>query len=204
MLVYAGTRWSHWPGADQRPGSAETLRTRQNRPRHRRNDQALARWPIACSTSARSPAWQRLNARCGSESRSLVRRSPTGTCQCSRGFAMPRNPRSRMVATLLASSTASSPYSVRSSCAWQLPGPYAAVAPHRSPQTVEIARPWAVWTWRLASYRTFWLAHPLPSLHPGRQPVDHDRLAGQGQLLEQLAKVRNGGDEGAVRLAVPE
>src|SRR6266536_31379 len=32
---------------------------------------------------------------------------------------------------------------------------------NRSPQTVLTARPWAVWVWRLASYSTFWLAHPL-------------------------------------------
>src|SRR6266498_338416 len=31
---------------------------------------------------------------------------------------------------------------------------------NRSPQTVLTARPWAVWVWRLASYSTFWLAHP--------------------------------------------
>src|SRR6266511_1545607 len=30
----------------------------------------------------------------------------------------------------------------------------------RSPWTVDSARPWAVWAWRLKSYRTFWLAHP--------------------------------------------
>jgi len=42
------------------------------------------------------------------------------------------------------------------------------------------------------------------SLHSGRQSVDHDRLAGQGQLSQQLAKVRKGGDERPVRLAVAE
>jgi DDE superfamily endonuclease len=30
----------------------------------------------------------------------------------------------------------------------------------RSPWMVETATPWAVWLWRLQSYRTFWLAHP--------------------------------------------
>jgi hypothetical protein len=51
------------------------------------------------------------------------------------------------------------------------------------------ASPWAVWPWRLQSYRTFWLAHPGGSLHPGSQPVDAHRLAGLGQLLQPLAQV---------------
>jgi hypothetical protein len=41
-------------------------------------------------------------------------------------------------------------------------------------------------------------------LHPGRQPVNQDRLAGSGHLPKALAQVRKGGDERPVRLAVPE
>jgi hypothetical protein len=33
---------------------------------------------------------------------------------------------------------------------------------------------------------------PPAELHPGRQPVDQDRLAGSGQLRQQFAKVRKG------------
>jgi hypothetical protein len=47
-----------------------------------------------------------------------------------------------------------------SSCSWQLPGQ--PPSHHsRSPWTVDTARPWAVWAWRLASYRTFWLPQAL-------------------------------------------
>src|SRR6266536_2329224 len=89
----------------------------------------------------------------------MVRRSPTGACQCSRVLASPRNPRSSRLGTSTSSSTWSSPASAMSSCSWQLPGQ--PPSHHkRSPWMVEMARPWAVWAWRLASYRTFWLAHP--------------------------------------------
>ena len=44
---------------------------------------------------------------------------------------------------------------------------------------------------------------PARSLHPCRQPVDHNPLAGLGQLHQQSAKVRKGSDERPVRLAVP-
>jgi hypothetical protein len=58
------------------------------------------------------------------------------------------------------SSTPPSPASASSSCSWQLPGQ--PPSHHsRSPQAVEMARPWAVWVCRLASYSTFWLAQPL-------------------------------------------
>jgi len=42
------------------------------------------------------------------------------------------------------------------------------------------------------------------SLHPGRQPVNQDRLAGSGHLPKALAQVRKSGNERPVGLAVPE
>src|SRR6266511_2548168 len=45
---------------------------------------------------------------------------------------------------------------------------------------------------------------PSGSLHPGRQPVHHDRLAGCGHLPKPVAQVLEGGDEGPVGLAVPQ
>jgi hypothetical protein len=87
-----GTRWSQRPRHTSAPAARYTSRTRYSSPRQRRNAHAPASWPIACSTSARSPARTRLNARCPSLSRSLVLQSPTGACQRSRGAAMPRNP----------------------------------------------------------------------------------------------------------------
>src|SRR5829696_8539842 len=55
---------------------------------------ATRRWRGARWTArpARSPACKRLNARCSPVSRSLVLRSPTGACQCSRVLAMPPKP----------------------------------------------------------------------------------------------------------------
>jgi hypothetical protein len=44
---------------------------------------------------------------------------------------------------------------------------------------------------------------PAGALHPGGQPIHHDRLAGCGYLGKPLAQVGQGGDEGAVGLAVP-
>jgi hypothetical protein len=76
--------------------------------------------------------------------RSMVRRSPTGACQCSRVLAMPRNPRSSRLATSTLSSTSPSPASLMSSCSWQLPGQPPSTH-SRSPWMVETARPWAVW-----------------------------------------------------------
>src|SRR6266542_2331702 len=89
----------------------------------------------------------------------MVRRSPTGACQCWRALAMPRNPRSSRLATSTSSSAPSSPASASSSCSWQLPGQPPSTH-SRSPQIVATDRPWAVWACRLASYSTFWLAHP--------------------------------------------
>jgi hypothetical protein len=71
----------------------------------------------------------------------------------------PRNPRSSRLGTSTSSSTPASPASFMSSCSWQLPGQPPS-SHNRSPQIVLTARPWAVWAWRLASYTTFWLAHP--------------------------------------------
>src|SRR6266536_274606 len=45
---------------------------------------------------------------------------------------------------------------------------------------------------------------PSGSLHPGRQPVHHDRLAGCGHLPKPVAQVLEGGDEDPVGLAVPQ
>jgi hypothetical protein len=83
---------------------------------------------------------------------------PTGACQCSRGLASPRNPRSSRLATPAASSTSPNPDSSMSSCSWQLPGQ--PPSHHsRSPRLVDTTTPWAVWACRLASNSTFWLAH---------------------------------------------
>jgi DDE domain len=60
MPVQAGNRWSHRPRLTSAAAARKTSRTRNSSPRQRRNDQALPRCPIDCSTSARSPAWQRL------------------------------------------------------------------------------------------------------------------------------------------------
>jgi hypothetical protein len=92
MLVQVGTRCSQRPRQTSAPAARNTSRTRYSNPRQRRSAHALARWPIACSTSARSPAGTRLNARCPSLSRSLDAGRPTGACQCSPPLAMPRNP----------------------------------------------------------------------------------------------------------------
>jgi hypothetical protein len=75
MLCQVGTRCSQRPRQTSAPAARKTSRTRYSRPRQRRSAQAPARWPIDCSTSARSPAWQRLNAGWASVRRSLVRRS---------------------------------------------------------------------------------------------------------------------------------
>jgi hypothetical protein len=45
---------------------------------------------------------------------------------------------------------------------------------------------------------------PSGSLHPGGQPVHRHRLAGACHLHQPLAQVVEAGDEGSVRLAVPE
>jgi hypothetical protein len=128
------------PRQTSAPAARNTSRTRYSNPRQRRSAHALARWPIACSTSARSPAGTRLNARCPSLSQSLGAGRRTGACQCSPPLAMPRNPRSRMAATPAASSTPSSPDSASSACSWQLPGQPPS-AHSRSPCTVDSATP---------------------------------------------------------------
>src|SRR6266536_3427083 len=133
----------------------------------------------------------------------MVRRSPIGAHQCSRSLAMPRNPRSSRLATLVASSTPSSPDSRTSSCSWQLPGQPPSHH-NRSPQMVDTARPWAVWAWRLASQEDLLVGPGPGALHPGPQPVEHDSLAGVGPLLQALAQLGQGGDEGAVGLTEPQ
>src|SRR6266511_3568839 len=203
LLVYVGTRCSHRPSHTSAPAAQKTSRTRYTSPRQRRNAQALARWPIDCSTSARSPACRRLSARCSSVSRSMVRRSPTGACQCWRVLASPRNPRSSRLGTSTPSSTPSSPASARSSCSWQLPGQPPSTH-SRSPQTVDTDRPWAVWVCRLASQEHLLVGPGPGALHAGGQPVHADCLAGAGHLPKQFAQVVQGGDAGAVGLGEPE
>ena len=56
----------------------------------------------------------------------------------------------------------------------------------------------------MASFQTFWWPIREVVAPPGRQPVNHDRLAGSGHLPTALAQVRKGGDERPVGLAVPE
>ncbi len=70
---------------------------------------------------------------------SLVRRSPTGACQCSRALARTSNPRSSRLATSTPCSTWSSPASSMSSCSWQLPSQPPSTH-KRSPQAVGLAR----------------------------------------------------------------
>jgi hypothetical protein len=55
-----GDPWSHGPRRISAPAARKMSRSRCSSPRQRRSAQALARWPIACSTSARSPGLQRL------------------------------------------------------------------------------------------------------------------------------------------------
>jgi hypothetical protein len=49
----------------------------------------------------------------------------------------------------------------------------ATVGPQQSPWTVDTARAWAVWVWRLASYSTFWLSHPLGRCTRVASPSTH-------------------------------
>jgi SNF2 family DNA or RNA helicase len=58
--LHVGTRWTQRPRHTSAAAARYTLRTRCRSPRQRRSAHALARWPIACSTSARSPACTRL------------------------------------------------------------------------------------------------------------------------------------------------
>jgi hypothetical protein len=129
----------------------------------------------------------------------MVRRSPTGACQCWRVLASPRNPRSSRLATSTSLRIPSSPTSFMSSWSWQLPGQPPS-SHNRSPQIVLTDRPWAVWLCRLASYSTLWSAHPRGRCTTGRQPIHHHRLAGCGHLHQQPAQVIQGGDEGPVGL----
>jgi hypothetical protein len=78
------------------------------------------------------------------------------------GLGHPSESRSTRAVTPVASKTARTPETSSNSCSWQLtdqpPSHHS-----RSPWMVDSATPWAVWVRRLASSRTFWLAHP-----PGR------------------------------------
>ena len=162
-------------------------------------------WPDARSTAPparRGPAWPRLSARCLSERRSLVRRSPTGAAQCSRRLAMPEPSIQR---------------------ARHAAGVHHLVEPRQRHQLVLVAavRPAAVTPQTVAmdgGHRHALggvgvavgvgpdrLVGPAAgSLPPGRQPVNHGRLAGSDPLPKALAQVRKGGDEPAVGLAGPE
>src|SRR5215216_1129577 len=55
----------------------------------------------------------------------------------------------------------------------------------------------------LAVVQDLLVGPPAWSLHPGRQPVHADRLAGLGHLRQQFAQLVEAGDEAAVGLAVP-
>jgi hypothetical protein len=134
--------------------------------------------------------------------RSLVRRSPTGACQCSRVLAIPRNPRSSRLATPLASSTSRSPDSSTSSCSGST---------RASPRRTTAGRP----RWRsppgpgrcgrgVCVVENLLVDPSAGSLHPGGEPVDAYRLAGACHFHQPLAQVGQGGDEGPVGLAVPE
>ena len=202
MLLHTGTRCSHRPKQTSAPAARYTSRTRYSSPRQRRNPHALARWPIACSTSARSPAWQRLNARCASLSRSLVRRSPTGAAGARgpwpcRGTPGPpgRRPR-RRPAPHQAPTAQAAP--ARGSCPasphpptaghprwWTAPGPGRCGVP-------------------LGVIQDLLVGPPGWPLHPDAQPVHPHRLAGFGHLLKQRAQVLEGGDKRAVGLAEPQ
>lgn len=132
----------------------------------------------------------------------MVRRFPTAACQCWRVLAMPRNLRSSRLATSTSSSTSSSLASASSSCSWQEPGQ--PPSHHsRSPWVVEMARPGRCGCG--ASRRRGPSGWPgAGALHPGRQPVQANRLAGCGHLGKPPAQVVEGGDEGAVGLAGPQ
>jgi hypothetical protein len=58
-VLHVGTRCSQRPRQISVPAARKTPRARYSSPRQRRNDQALARWAIDCSTSARNPACRR-------------------------------------------------------------------------------------------------------------------------------------------------
>jgi hypothetical protein len=62
--------------ADQRAGGPVDVPDPLQQPAPAAQRQAVARCPIACSTSARRSGWQRLNARCPSLRRSSVERFP--------------------------------------------------------------------------------------------------------------------------------
>ena len=62
--------------ADQRAGNPANVPDPLQQPAPAAQRPAVTRCPIACSTSARRSAWQRLNARCLSLSRSSVERFP--------------------------------------------------------------------------------------------------------------------------------
>jgi hypothetical protein len=144
---------------DQRPGGAEDVPDPVQQPAPAAQRPGVGKMGDRLLHQPAQPRLSRLNARCPSVSRSMVRRSPTGACQRSRALAMPRNPRSSRLTTSTSSSAPASPASPSSSCSWQLPGQPPSTH-SRSPQIVLTARPWAVWVCRLASYSTFWLAHP--------------------------------------------
>jgi hypothetical protein len=188
--------------AHQRASGTQDIPGPVQQPRQRRSAQAPARWATACSTSARSPACSRLSARCWSLRRSMVRRSPTGACQCARALASPRKPRSSRLATSTPSTAPASPDSVSSSCSWQLPGQPPSTH-SRSPQRVDSATPWAVWggAWRPrtpSGWPSPWAAAPGS---PGRPPAPPHR---RGPSPKASGHAGRGGDAAAVGLAEPQ
>jgi hypothetical protein len=158
---------------------------------------------------ARSTALPARAARPGSGCRRVARQRAGPWCAgprpgvpvlAARGHAP--NPRSSRLATPLASSTSSSPDSVTSSCSWQLPGqPPSPTNGRHGRWTPPSPGRCGRGVWR----RPDLLVGPSTgSLHPGREPVNQDRLAGGGHLPQALAQVGKGGDERPVGLAVRE
>jgi hypothetical protein len=86
----------------------------------------------------------------------MVRRSPTGACQCSRILASPRI-RGQQAWHLDVVQQVVQPRQRKQLVAAARP---AAIDPQQVTPDVITAKPWAVWLWRLKSYSTFWLAHP--------------------------------------------
>jgi hypothetical protein len=122
MLLSCGNPVQPAAEADERADGAVDVPDAVQQPAPAAQRPGIGQVGDDCSTSARSPACRRLSARWAPVSRSMVRRSPTGACQCWRPLAIPRNPRSSRLTTSTLSSSPCGPASRMSSCSWQLPG----------------------------------------------------------------------------------
>ena len=131
----------------------------------------------------------------------MVRRSPMGACQCWRPLAIPRDPRSSRLATLVASSTWSSPDTrqVRVRGSFQA-SPRPTTKGRYGRSTAPGPGRCGCGAWR----RTAPSGWPSPWGVARGEPVERDPLAAAGHLLQALAQVGQGGDEGVVGLAQPE